>query len=314
MLAYTGTPPFAESLLGARPAWLDPASLPEARGDQDAALLRALFPRGPVLAAHLPEEGPWRRLVLVERAASSQLDTLAESCAAPPGPPDGTLCLAGTGSGFHGQHDRPWSAERGNLHLAAYLAPDLPVGEAAVGCTALPVLAALDCVDETLGGPGRAGIKWVNDILVEGRKVAGALTRSRCRGERITDLVLGIGINVETTPRVAPDRFVRDVSCLRELAPEPAACSLAVAWRTLARALDRRYRTLCQKGSFELVEAYRTRSLVMGREVTILADPLEGGEQELLARGRVAGIDDDLGLRLEGREASLTRGRLVLED
>jgi BirA family biotin operon repressor/biotin-[acetyl-CoA-carboxylase] ligase len=314
MLAYTDSPDFAEFLLGAPPTWIDSSSLPEAQGAADAALLRALFPRGPVLAAEIPEEGPWKRLVLVERAASSQLDALAESCALPSGLPDGTLSLAGTGTGFHGQRERPWSAAPGNLHLSAYLAPDLPAGEAAVGCTALPVLAALDCADEALGGPGRAGIKWVNDILVEGRKVAGALTRTRCRGDRITDLVLGIGINVETTPRVAPDRFVRGVTCLRELAPDPAACSLAGAWRALARALGRRYRTLREGGATELVEAYRSRSSIVGRRVRILADPPEGGEKALLAQGRVAGIDDDLGLRLEGREASLTRGRLVLED
>lgn len=314
MLAYTDNPPFADSLLESRPSWTDTVNVPETGAPGDRSLLESLFATTTPLAAHLPDEGLWTRLVLVETARGSQMDALAAGCGGATAPPNGTLCLAGTGSGFHGQRDRPWTAAAGNLHLSAYLAPGLPASEASAGCTVLPALAALDGVEELLGEPGRAGIKWVNDILVDEKKVAGVLTRTRCQGERLTDLVIGIGLNVETCPTVERDGFVPAVACLRDLAAEPARCRLSRAWRVVARSLERRYRDLAEGHGGKLIEEYRSRSVILGRRVRVVADARDGGGGETLARGRVLEIGEDLRLRLEGSAEPVTHGRLVLEE
>jgi BirA family biotin operon repressor/biotin-[acetyl-CoA-carboxylase] ligase len=314
MLVYTDSPSFADSLLEAPRPWCDAAGIPEADLPEDRILRDSFFAGRRPLATHLPDEPLWSRLVLVESARGSQVDLLAELCAAGTPPPHGTLCLAGTGSGFHGQRDRPWSALPGNLHLSAYLRAGLPAASSSVGCTVLPALAALDLVDEMLGEGGRAGIKWVNDILVGGRKVAGVITRTRCQGDRLTDLILGIGVNVETSPPVERDPFVPAVGCLRELAADPGLCVLGKGPPLVAGSLARRYRDLVEGRSGALVDEYRSRSVILGRTVRVLSDPAEGGVGELLARGRVLDIEKDLALRLEGRAEPVASGRLVLED
>jgi hypothetical protein len=82
----------------------------------------------------------------------------------------------------------------------------------------------------------------------------------------------------------------------------------------VARSLERRYRDLEEGRVGALVEEYRERSVIVGRMARILSDPVGGGEGELLARGRVLEIGEDLSLRVEGYAEPVSHGRFVLED
>jgi BirA family biotin operon repressor/biotin-[acetyl-CoA-carboxylase] ligase len=166
------------------------------------------------------------------------------------------------------------------------------------------------------GGALRPGIKWVNDVLLDGRKIGGVLTATQTQGDRVNAVVLGIGLNVATAPPVPPTPFVPLVGCLAEAR---ATVTWAEAAAFVLTALGRRLAELVGEGPAALLEAYREASLVIGRDVCVFADD-ERGETPArspstpMLRGIVRGIAADLSLVLDGVDSPVARGRLAFAE
>jgi biotin-(acetyl-CoA carboxylase) ligase len=136
------------------------------------------------------------------------------------------------------------------------------------------------------------------------------LAYTQTRSDVITSAVLGIGLNVETTPPVARSAFVPAASSLRELVQEPGSIDTATVLAALLHALHRRYSDVLDAGHHSIMEQYRARSALIGRDVAICD---EGDDPSRVhAEGRVVAIGDGLELYLEGRAEPVTRGRLIL--
>jgi BirA family biotin operon repressor/biotin-[acetyl-CoA-carboxylase] ligase len=283
----------------------------------DAALWRALGAGHRLWSGTSDDPGPpgfWSRAVVVAEASSSQFDTLRERLDGGLELPGPVACMALSGRSFHGQRGRPWLSGPGNLHLCVVV-PEPRIAARDVGLlTLVPALALVDAVRALSGGALRPGIKWVNDVLLEGRKIGGALTATETQGDRVRALLLGIGLNVATTPRVPPTAFVPSVGCLAETGTtatlaEAAVCVLAaVGWRVSEAA---------EAGSATLLAAYRDASLVIGREVCVFEDPAGEagvGHRPACIRGIVCGIGADLSLILEGVQEPVMRGRLAFAE
>ncbi len=109
------------------------------------------------------------------------------------GAPHGAVVVAGGQRRGRGRLGRSWYSPPGeNLYLSCVLRPD-------ISAAALPpaTLAAGVAVAETVTGFGvRASVKWPNDVLARGRKLAGLLTEMSTRGARVDHLILGIGVNL----------------------------------------------------------------------------------------------------------------------
>lgn len=114
------------------------------------------------------------------------------------GAPEGAVVVADAQSAGRGRMGRRWESPAGeNLYFSILLAPN--VEPARVPQLALVAAVA---VHEGLAAccPGvEARIKWPNDILVDGRKVAGVLCEASLEADRVHRVVLGIGINVNGT-------------------------------------------------------------------------------------------------------------------
>lgn len=260
-----------------------------------------------VSAAALPR---WTQLFLAADAPRSQCDQLVALSRNGHDIPDRTLCLARTGQGLRGFKGRTWSAAPGNIHLAVHFAPGCEVERFEVAFTILAALSAVDAVDTVPGLERRSGIRWVNDIVVDDAKLGGVLAYTQTCGRAVTSAILGIGLNVGATPVVEPTPFVPRVVSLRDLAGGPAASLRVLLDRVLA-ALERNYAVLMQAGYRPLLDRYRQRSTILGRECTICTDESDRVPQ-VIAAGRVVGIGDGLELQLEGRRAPITRGRLLM--
>jgi BirA family biotin operon repressor/biotin-[acetyl-CoA-carboxylase] ligase len=247
----------------------------------------------------------WRHLLIVESAPRSHFDILVELSREGKIPTRPLLCLAGEGRGFHGMRGRPWAALAGNLHLVAGITANRALEAGGLGISAIAASAVVEAIDTLPGLAGRAGIKWVNDVVIDGAKVGGVLAHTHQSEGVILSAVIGIGVNVETRPEVEPTPYVPKVARLADFSP----CSAGELLIPLVAALDRSCRLLLGGGQSELLEAYRRRSMVLGRVVRI--DEESG---ETIARGRVQAIGSRLELILEGREKPVARGRLVLDD
>lgn len=276
----------------------------------------ALFRTGdsPLLSSAQPagDTGSfWTSWFLAAAASDSQYDTLRQVVGDGPDLPGHVVCLALSGRGFHGQQGRTWEAMPGNLHLSLAVRCDLAAATCGLALTMLPAVAVVDALVE-LAPPGSLpsglGIKWVNDILIDGRKMGGVLTSARSQDGRIGSFVLGIGLNVGLAPAVSPTPFTPGVTCLKDHFSLPGNGLRAVLEPVLG-AVALRFHELCDQGPGPLLAAYRSASLILGREVEIRPDDHGAGPVRC---GRVLTIGPDLALTLTDSPEPVTSGRLVL--
>jgi BirA family transcriptional regulator, biotin operon repressor / biotin---[acetyl-CoA-carboxylase] ligase len=117
------------------------------------------------------------------------------------GAEDGTLVWALEQTAGRGRRGRAWSSPRGNLYLSLILRPDCPVAKAAqLGFIA--ALAVGDGLRAILPGVERLAYKWPNDVLINGRKIAGVLLESETVApEKLSFIVAGVGVNLTASPR-----------------------------------------------------------------------------------------------------------------
>ncbi len=114
--------------------------------------------------------------------------------------PDGTIVWALEQTGGRGRRGRVWESPPGNLYCSLILRPEVNIAVAAQ----LSFVAALALYD-ALGNVGEPGhevlCKWPNDVLLNGKKVAGILLESESQSNDQLDwLVLGLGVNVVSCP------------------------------------------------------------------------------------------------------------------
>jgi BirA family biotin operon repressor/biotin-[acetyl-CoA-carboxylase] ligase len=310
MRIYTDSIPFAEHILPQITGqWSSVASDSEIH---PPALREKLYNGRFVFSSTLGSDWTWDQVFVVESAPQSQYDLLIEICRAGETLPEGILCVAGEGDKFHGFKNRTWSAAPGNLHVSVNLAPAQPIDHFGAGFMILAAVSVIDAIDTVPGLENQAGIKWVNDILINDAKVCGVLAYTQTMADTVTSAVLGIGLNVETTPAVVPTPSVPRVGSLCDVVHDRQICNQAKLLEALMKSLDRNYRSLLNGDYEALLNRYRERSVVIGRNVEVLSDD-PAAEAEVLEKGRVEGLGQDLELLLEGHERPISKGRLVLE-
>ena len=116
------------------------------------------------------------------------------------GAEEGTLVWAREQTAGRGRRGRGWVSPRGNLYLSLVLRPDCPAGRAAqLGFVA--ALAVGDALRAILPRIERLTYKWPNDVLIDGRKIAGVLLESETVGsEKLSFIVVGVGVNLTVSP------------------------------------------------------------------------------------------------------------------
>ena len=309
MEVFTDSIDYAEQVLPGPVTWemVKASDIPS-----PAPLFERLYETRPLHRTVVSGWDYWQYLLIAERPDQSQYDLVVGLSQENIELPDGLLCLSGSSRNLHGQRNRPWAGLPGNIHLTAFMAPDRIIEHFGAGFVVLAAVTVVDTIDDLDSLQGRASIKWVNDILIDGAKVAGVLAHSLSVEGRVTGAVLGIGLNVEQTPAVLPDRFVPKAASLRDFAENPAGCDCRLVLKPLSIHLARNYRLLCEGRFADLLYTYRHRSACLGKEIEIISDSLHGPE-EIIASGALTGIGDNLELYLNGRREPVTRGRLVLK-
>ena len=310
MILYTDNIAFAQSCIPQDCEWRD--CKVSGLADPVAGLAQELFGSAAILLSEVPGSEYWDYLFAVENARHSQYDVLSRLAISACQPPDRTLCCAGSGQQFHGFKNRRWEARRGNIHLSAFLKPQMEVAGDAAGFIIAAVIAALQTVDSFELKGAIPAIKWVNDILIEGSKVGGVLARLQKQGPVTESAVIGIGLNVEQKPSLKRDAYVPGAAAISDFVRASESCRHVDALALLMENLGRNLASL-QRGQFTgLLDLYRQHSLVLGRQVTVFKDTREASS-EIVAQGLVESIGTSLELFIQGHPEPVTNGRLVLE-
>lgn len=165
-----------------------------------------------------------------------------------------------------GRRGRAWVNPKGNLAATLLMRPQGNPGQAALRS----FVAALAVFDACIAVTGRAAglsLKWPNDVLLNGGKLAGILLESTGQAGAVSHLAIGIGVNLTEAPttNVVEQHAVRPVSLLSEtgaaVSPEDFLTELAVAYA--------RYETQFATLGFEPIRtAWLSRAARIGEVIT----------------------------------------------
>ena len=212
------------------------------------------------------------------------------------GEPEGTIVIAEAQTRGQGRMGRPWvSPANLNLYISFVLRPRLDPADSA-RITLLAAVAVADTLKDHAPGPPR--IKWPNDVLLRGRKVAGILSELACEPGRTLFVIVGIGVNLNF-PRalMAPD--IRDLATsVLEEAGGPVDRVLFT--RSLVRNLENRYIELEERGFEVIARSWNAYARMEGAWVRART-----AEAELV--GRVRRLDANGFLELECRDGRTER-------
>ena len=116
------------------------------------------------------------------------------------GAPDGTVVWAKSQSAGKGRRGREWVSDEGNLYCSLLLRPEGHAARA-MQLSFVSSLGLADAVNAVLPRHCQVNCKWPNDVLVEGRKVAGLLLESETYPLGGMEwLVIGVGLNIASYP------------------------------------------------------------------------------------------------------------------
>ncbi len=205
----------------------------------------------------------------------------------------GEVVLAEAQTAGRGRRGRSWaSPPRKNLYFSVVLRPELPPLRA----PELTLVASV-AVCEALRQAGvSAGIKWPNDILASGKKIAGILNELAAEPDRVSWVVVGVGVNVNVRAEDLPEAVRADATSvlLERGQPAPRALLAAACFTALEEWLDRH----AEHGFGVVRDAWRERSVTLGREVVATV----GGRE-------IAGTAEDI----DEAGALLVRGKAGVE-
>jgi BirA family biotin operon repressor/biotin-[acetyl-CoA-carboxylase] ligase len=202
------------------------------------------------------------------------------------------LCADAQTSG-RGRLGRKWESPPGvNLYLSLLLRP--PVDPVQAPALTLLTAVALAAAIEDLSGL-RVALKWPNDLLIEGRKVAGILAEMSADPDRLRYVVIGVGLNVNADAASFPGELREKAASLSMLAGKAFRRA-----EVLARFLDafaECYEAFLSGGFKALLPDWNRRDVLAGKRVLLR----RGGEE---ARGKVQGVDESGRLLFRRESAS----------
>ncbi len=251
--------------------------------------------------SYLPPDTPIAALTVVEEIPSTNtsLRTLAEE-----GAPHSTVLIAASQSAGRGRRGRSFFSPDGTgLYISILLRPRIPAHRA-VRITTAAAVAAAEAIAEVTGR--EASIKWVNDLFLDGKKIAGILTESATAADgTLAYAVLGIGINILPPSGGFPAEIANIAGTVLTEPAEDARARLAASF--LAQ-FFRRYEEIGGEIPTYMDE-YRRRCFIIGRQVEVLR-----GEDRYAATA--ISVDDEAGLvvvRDNGTREVLSSGEISIK-
>ena len=179
------------------------------------------------------------------------------------GAPSGTVVIAAKQIAGKGRLGREWDGGAGkDIYMTILLRPEI-TGEEAARLTLLAGVCVAKAVNEI--SPQKAGIKWPNDVVIEGKKICGILTEAGYKASEIDYAAVGIGINVN---RESFTPELRDKATSLYLENGKGYNRAKIIKRVL-EIFDKYYGEFLKTGTASFIEEYRSLCVNIGRNVAI---------------------------------------------
>lgn len=189
------------------------------------------------------------------------------------GVPHGTLIVAGQQNAGRGRRGRTWESPPGvSIYMSIVLRPEMAPVKAPM-LTLVMALSAADSLKECTGLDVQ--IKWPNDIVLKGKKLAGILTEMSTEMDYINHVVIGVGINVNTER--LPEELEEKATSLRLETGRIIRRSEMIA--SIMKEFEKNYQLFIEtQGIQQMQEKYNSLLINREKEVRIL-----GGKEEYTA-------------------------------
>ncbi len=187
------------------------------------------------------------------------------------GAAEGTIVIADSQSKGRGRLERRWiSPPAMNLYMSVVLRPPITATDAPV----LTLAAAISVAEAVRNeGAENATIKWPNDVVINGKKIAGVLTEMEPKGDGIDFIVLGIGVNLNMTREMMEQEMgeVSDIATsLREVLGHEIKRIRFTA--SLITRLDFWYQKFLYEGKSPIIKRWREMWGGINRKVRVSLD------------------------------------------
>ncbi|HEY9772585.1 MAG TPA: biotin--[acetyl-CoA-carboxylase] ligase [Planktothrix sp.] len=184
------------------------------------------------------------------------------------GAPEGVFVAARQQTAGRGRLGRTWvSPPDAGIYVSVLLRPQQALLSQLAPITLATGVAVSKAIEFTTGI--RLGLKWVNDLVFEGRKVGGILAempgQSTSANHPHKALIIGIGINVRQDKSKLPDELKDKINWLEQIAGEPLDPN-QIAARILLE-VENAYLDLSANGASSIMKEWRARSVTLGREI-----------------------------------------------
>ncbi len=211
---------------------------------------------------------------------------------------DGTVIITEEQTAGRGRIKRTWLSPKGSIALSIILYPDVAYLPSLIMLASLAVVHSIEAVTGL-----KPGIKWPNDVVINGRKVCGILIESDMRGKMVDYAIIGIGINANLKLSDLPEISQTATSLADELGRDVSRLDMI---QYLLVKAERLYLTLQAGGS--IYEEWRDNLVTLGRQVQVnWGKTVCGGIAESVAR------DGSLLLRQsDGSLAKIVAGDVTL--
>lgn len=225
--------------------------------------------------------------ILYYPVTSSTMDVAKQ--AVREGAEEGTIVIADHQTAGRGRFGRKWWAPaNSSILLSIILRPEL---EQLPSLNMAAALAVVRSIEKVTGL--KPVIKWPNDVLIEGKKVSGALIESNIQDETVNSAVLGIGLNVNLDPSSIPE-ISETATSLREVLKEEVS-----RWemlRSLLGEFEELYSALREGEPID--KLWRRRLETLGNKVMVKCG-------EVVMEGYAESVDNQGNLLLRCPDGSL---------
>lgn len=237
------------------------------------------------ILSNITTECPWRDTLYWYDTIHST-NTRAKQLAKE-GAPHGTILIAGHQTAGRGRMGRTFQSPQGQgVYLSVILRPECEPAQL-MHLTCVTGVAMMDAVEAVSGI--RPQVKWINDLVVSGKKLGGILTEMSVDKGKVEYAIIGIGINClqgedDFPPEIASLATSLSLVAKKTVTPDALAAAIVEALWKLSGML------FTHKN--QLMDRYRENCITLGKEVQVI-------HSDTIRPGKAIGMDNDGGLWIE---------------
>jgi BirA family biotin operon repressor/biotin-[acetyl-CoA-carboxylase] ligase len=187
------------------------------------------------------------------------------------GAPEGTVVIASYQTGGKGRLQRSWFAKADeNMLISILIRPEMLIDsvQKITLASAIILIEAIEGFYRKMNlDPANIEVKWPNDLLINGKKLAGILTESILQGKKVEALVTGFGLNINTPASEMPESIQYQATSLSEISGKKFDIENFIAH--FLNTFERDYFALDRNNFNGIIDEWKAHCTQFGKLITI---------------------------------------------